>query len=146
MRGALGEPRAEFACQFRRSRGFLGVGADSDARRLICRGQGWSIIVSVQAQSLEILENAAVPPAQARAIVQAIEIEIEGARNILATKQDLLALRHELLEKLAEFRSELRVEMHVIASSLMRQMYGAMLGQLAVLLGIAYFFVSHLNH
>ena len=49
----------------------------------------------VQAASLEILEKAAVPPAQARAIVQAIEIEIAGAKDTLATKQDVLILRHE---------------------------------------------------
>jgi hypothetical protein len=65
--------------------------------------------MAVQAASLEVLEKAAVPPAQARAIVQAIEIELAGARDTLATKHDL----------------------------------AAMLGQLAVLLGVAYFFVSH---
>src|SRR2546430_3031300 len=37
--------------------------------------------MAVQAASLEILEKAAVPPAQARAIVQAIEIEIAGDRK-----------------------------------------------------------------
>jgi hypothetical protein len=37
--------------------------------------------------SLEILEKAAVPPAQARAIVQAIEIEIAGAKDTLATSK-----------------------------------------------------------
>ena len=41
--------------------------------------------MAVQAASLEILEKAAVPPAQARAIVQAIEIEIAGAKDTLAT-------------------------------------------------------------
>jgi hypothetical protein len=34
--------------------------------------------------------------------------------------------------------------MHSLASSNVRQMYAAMLGQTAVLLGIAYFFVAHL--
>jgi len=69
--------------------------------------------MAVQAASLEILEKANVPPAQARAFVQAIEIEIAGARDTLA-------------------------------SSNVRQRYAAMLGQTAVLLGIAYFFVGHL--
>ena len=64
--------------------------------------------MAVQAASLEILEKAAVPPAQARAIVQAIEIEIAGAKDTLATKQDM--------------------------------------GQFALLLGVAYFFVSHVPH
>ena len=100
--------------------------------------------MAVQAASLEILERANVPPAQARAFVQAIEIEIAGAKDTLATKQDLMVLRNELSEKIAELRAELRTEMHVLASSTVRQMYAAMLGQTAVLLGIAYFFVGHL--
>jgi hypothetical protein len=122
--------------------------------------------MAVQAASLEILEKANVPPAQARAFVQAIEIEIAGAKDTLATKQDLLVLRNELIEKLTGLRTELseriagshtalsgrltektadlRTEMHALASSNVRQMYAAMLGQTAVLLGIAYFFVAHL--
>ena len=59
----------------------------------------------MQAASLEILEKAALPPAQARAIVQAIEIA--GAKDTLATKHDLLLLRHEVTEKLGELRSEI---------------------------------------
>ena len=107
----------------------------------------------VQAASLEILEKANVPAPQARAIVQAIEIEIAGAKETLATKQDMLILRHELAEMRHELKTEittlrggLRSEMHAIASGNLRQMYGAMLGQLAVLLGVAYFFVSHVPH
>lgn len=96
--------------------------------------------MAVQAASLEILEKANVPPAQARAFVQAIEIEIAGARDTLATKQDLLVLRNELTERMADMRTE----MHGLASGNVRQMYAAMLGQTAVLLGIACFFVEHL--
>jgi len=122
--------------------------------------------MAVQAASLEILEKANVPAAQARAFVQAIEIEIEGAKDTLATKHDLLVLRNDLTEKIAELRTELsekiaelgtevndkltgktadlRTEMHALASGNVRQMYAAMLGQTAVLLGIACFFVAHL--
>ena len=107
----------------------------------------------VQAASLEILEKANVPAPQARAIVQAIEIEIAGAKETLATKQDMLILRHEMAEmrhelktEIATLRGDLRSEMHAIASGNLRQMYAAMLGQLAVLLGVAYFFVSHVPH
>jgi hypothetical protein len=96
--------------------------------------------MAVQAASLEILEKANVPPAQARAFVQAIEIEIEGAKDKLATKHDLLVLRNELIEKIAD----LRTEMHALASGNLRQMYAAMLGQTGVLLGVACFFVAHL--
>ena len=136
--------------------------------------------MAVQAASLEILEKAAVPPAQARAIVQAIEIEIAGAKDTLATKQDVLILRHEIAElrtelrsemtelrtelrsEIAELRTELRSkitelrgevegklsqsEFHATMTSSVRHMYGAIMGQFALLLGLAYFFVSHVPH
>ena len=103
-------------------------------------GSVGSILTAVQAASLEILEKADVPPAQARAIVQAMEIQIAGARDTLATKHDLLVLRNELSEKIGD----LRTEMHGLASSNVRQRYAVMLGQTAVLLGVAYLFVAHL--
>src|SRR5215470_17046092 len=129
--------------------------------------------MAVQPASLEVLEKAAVPPAQARAIVQAIEIEIAGAKDTLATKQDMLILRHEmaqlrteLRQEMAELRTELRQEMAELRTELRQdmadlrhgfelrlastvtqpQLYGALLGQMALLLGIAYFFVTHLQH
>jgi hypothetical protein len=91
----------------------------------------------VQAASLEVLDKAAVPPAQARAIVQAIEIEIAGAKDTPATKQDILILRHEM--------AELRTEFQATMTSHVRHMYGAIMGQFALLLGLAYFFVSHVQ-
>jgi hypothetical protein len=118
--------------------------------------------LAVQPASLEVLEKAAVPPAQARAIVQAIEIEIAGARDTLATRQDMLILRHEMAElrtelrqQMAELRSELRQDMADLRHSFELKLastvthphlYGAILGQMALLLGIAYFFVTHVQH
>jgi hypothetical protein len=144
--------------------------------------------MAVQPASLEVLEKAAVPPAQARAIVQAIEIELAGASDTLATKQDTLVLRHETAElraelrrEMAELRTELRQEMAGLRTELRQEMaelraglrqemtnlrhglelkiaatvtqpqlygavLGAILGQMALLLGIAYFFVNHLQH
>ncbi|TLY67982.1 MAG: hypothetical protein E6K47_10360 [Gammaproteobacteria bacterium] len=124
----------------------------------------------MQAASLEVLEKANLPAPQARAIVQAIEIEIAGARDALATKQNTLllsqdtaelghALRkemselgHDLRQEMANMRHGLelkiegvRSEIHASASSISRQMYAALLGQMAVLLGIAYFFVAHVG-
>ena len=52
--------------------------------------------MAMQAESLEVLDKAQFPAGQARAIVRAIEIEINGARDTLATKQDVLMLRHEM--------------------------------------------------
>jgi len=129
--------------------------------------------MAVQPASLEVLEKAAVPPAQARAIVQAIEIEIAGAKDSLASRQDMLIVRHEMAElrtglrqEMAELRTELRQEMSELRTELrgdmadlrhsvelkmatmvtQPQLYGALLGQMALLLGIAYFFVTHLQH
>jgi hypothetical protein len=123
--------------------------------------------MAMQVESLEVLEKAAVAPAQARAIVRAIEIEIAGARDTLATKQDVLALRQDLRQEMTELAAtlrtemaelaatlrtemaeqggQLRAEMHAIASSITRQMYMAVLGQMAVMLGFAYFFATHMR-
>ena len=102
--------------------------------------------MAVLAASLEILEKAAVPPAQARAIVQAIEIEIAGAKDTLATKQDILILRHEIVELRHEIEGKLsQSDFHAAMTSSVRHMYGAIMGQFALLLGVAYFFVSHVQ-
>jgi hypothetical protein len=114
--------------------------------------------MAVQAASLEVLEKAAFPPAQARAVVQAIEIEIAGAKETLATKHDVLILRHEIAELRTEVRAEMAQlrhglgeklshgEFHAAMTSSVRHVYGAIMGQFALLLGLAYFFVSHLQH
>jgi hypothetical protein len=117
----------------------------------------------MQAESLEVLESAAVPPAQARAIVRAIEIELGAAKDTLATKHDLALLGSDLAllgsdlradlrqtearlrEEMAALRGELKAEIHGSASSVTRQMYTALLGQMAVLLGFAYFFATHVR-
>jgi hypothetical protein len=113
----------------------------------------------MQAESLEVLEKASVAPAQARAIVRAIEIEIAGAKDCLATKQDVLGL-HQALDVLrAELRGEMtalgaaiRVEvskqigdLRAEISGVTRQMYVALLGQTAVMLGFFYFFITQLR-
>lgn len=128
----------------------------------------------MQAESLEILEKADVPPAQARAIVRAIEIEIAGAGDQLAMKSDLVVLRQDLRQEVVELGSQLRkemgdlssqlrremgdlraelrkeigdlrAEMHRAISGLARQFYLAILGQTAVMLGFAYFLVTQLR-
>jgi hypothetical protein len=114
------------------------------------------IIVAMQAESLEVLEGANVVPAQARAIVRAIEIEIAGAKDTLATKQDLLLLRQDLRAEISALRIEVKSDLaklegklegmiHGTASGITRQMYTAVLGQMAVLLGFAYFFATHVR-
>ena len=106
----------------------------------------------MQAESLEVLEKASVAPAQARAFVRAIEIEIAGAADTLATKHDFLRLETMLRGEMSALRvqiaqqnAELRAEMHGSAGGIKREMYTAILGQMAVLLGFAYFFATHLR-
>jgi len=112
--------------------------------------------MSMQAESLEILEKASVAPAQARAIVRAIEIEIAGAKDTLATKHDLLALGTELRSEVAALRVELRsdiarlggelhAEIHRAISGSTRQMYMALLGHMAMTLGFIYFLNAQLR-
>ena len=152
--------------------------------------------MSVQPESLEVLEKADVAPAQARAIVRAIEIELAGARDVLATKADVTnlgaslrvemselasSLRSEMSElgsslrgemsaldarlrgemsefraetrtefatlrtDMASWRGELRGEIHAAVGNSTRQMYMALLSQMAVLLGFAYFFATHVH-
>ena len=106
----------------------------------------------MQAESLEVLEKASVAPAQARAIVRAIEIEIAGAKDTLATKHDIVVLQQrmdtlgvELRSEMAKLGSELHAEIHRAVSGSTRQMYLALLGQMAVMLGFFYFFLIQLR-
>ena len=61
------------------------------------------IIMPMQAESLEVLEKADVAPAQARAIVRAIEIEIAGAKDTLATKHDLVLQNQDITNSARRF-------------------------------------------
>jgi hypothetical protein len=159
--------------------------------------------MAMQAESLETLEKASVGPEQARAIVRAIEIEIAGAKDTLATKNDILMLQQridslgaelrgelsgrvselngstgslagQLRAEMATLTAELRTEMTTLAAGLRtematlaaglrtelakqigdlraeisgvtRQMYVALLGQTAVMLGFFYFFITELR-
>jgi hypothetical protein len=127
----------------------------------------------VDASTISVVERHSVAPAQARAIVRAIEIEIAGAKDTLATKNDLLALRHDMRHEFAALRAEmsalakrdelvelgaqlrtemgklgggeLHAEIHRAVSGSTRQMYLALLGQMAVMLGFFYFFLIQLR-
>ena len=99
----------------------------------------------MQAESLEVLEKASVAPAQARAIVRAIEIEIAGAKDTLATKRDLDMLRSELRGEISKLGGELHAEIHRAVSGSTRQMYMALLGHMAMTLGFIYFLNTQLR-
>jgi hypothetical protein len=58
-------------------------------------------------------------------------------------RQEIRQEASEIREEMSEMRGELGAEIHGTASSITRQMYVALVGQMAVLLGVAYFFVTH---
>ena len=106
----------------------------------------------MQIESLEVLEKANVAPAHARAIVRAIEIEIAGAKDTLATKGDLAELRSEMRRLAVELRGEmaklageLHAEIHRAVSASTRQMYVALLGHMAMTLGFVYFLFTQVR-
>jgi hypothetical protein len=78
--------------------------------------------------SLEILKESALPAAQARAMLKVMESEMTSAQEMLATKNDILALG---------------VKMKGIEGALTRWVFTCILGQTAVLAGLGYFFVTH---
>ncbi len=113
--------------------------------------------MTMQIESLEVLEKADVAPVQARAIVRAIEIEMARGTDTLATKndvallrQEIVAFRHEVAASITGLATraelaDLKAEMHGLIGASTRQMYLAILGQMAVMLGFAYFFATHVR-
>ncbi len=80
-----------------------------------------------------------------------LEAKIEGVRGNLETKIE--AVRGSLETKSEGMRGGLetkieglRTEMHRSASSIILQMYVAIFGAMTFLMGLAYFFVTHLKN
>ena len=63
--------------------------------------------MAMQAATLEILEKADLPPRQARAIAQAIELEVSAGHSALATRADFLALRQSMDTQFVSLRQDL---------------------------------------
>jgi hypothetical protein len=102
----------------------------------------------MQAASFEALEKANVPVPFIRALAQVFEIEVPARQQHLATRADLNATRADITALRHDMDlgfEKLRTEMHANSSNLARQMYLAILGQMAVLLSAAYFFVTQLR-
>jgi len=99
------------------------------------------MIVVMSLTSLEILEQAQFPPAQARAIARAIEIDSLAHREDLATKADLAELRHSLELAIEGVKTDCSQRMYDFS----HRIYLAILGQTAVILGAVYFMFTHLR-
>jgi hypothetical protein len=62
----------------------------------------------MKTSSLDLLERSQLSPAQARAILQAVEAEFTERDSTLATRLDLLALKGDLLAARNELQGEIR--------------------------------------
>jgi hypothetical protein len=126
------------------------------------------MIMAVQVATLDILtERGHFEPEVARAIGGAIEMEINHAKDPLATRTELFEVRDNLKREFEDFRSEvkrefaavraefktecslIRAEIQVAAANtkteMMRFMFSALVGQTALLLGIMYFMLRYLR-
>jgi len=65
----------------------------------------------IRKATLELLENADIPPPQARAIVQALEDEMISGTEHLATRHDLQLLQGAMRLEIAGVREELHGDM-----------------------------------
>jgi hypothetical protein len=98
----------------------------------------------MQAASIDILEKASVPPAQARAFVEVIELEFRARSEAFPRKHDLDAAKNYLELKAESHKSALELKIEGVKSELVRGVFLVILGQTAVLLGAAYFFVNQI--
>ena len=97
----------------------------------------------MQPATLAVLERANLPPAQARAISEAVEIEIVAHSQTLTTKLDLAELRRDLEVRIESLRGDLRAEIHGIKGELARWVVLCILGQTAAAFAWANFVVNH---
>ena len=77
----------------------------------------------MKAASLELLEKQ-LPPAQARAILQAMDAEFSARESTVATKRDLELAKLDLERGLHELRDELRGEIRDLRHELELKLEG----------------------
>ena len=99
----------------------------------------------MQTISLDILEKAELPPSQSHAILKVMELELTSGLASLATKGDMAELRAAIRVDMAELRTELRGETKAVEVKLTRWVLTCILGQTAVLAGLGYFALTHLQ-
>jgi len=124
-------------------------------------------IPPVQTASLDLLEKTQLPPNQARAILQAMEMEITARQEPFVTRSELKdafhsleskidglrsdlsfkieSLRGELSVKIEALRGELKADIKGVEGKLMRWTLTCVLSQTAVMAGAVYFALTHLR-
>jgi hypothetical protein len=102
--------------------------------------------------SLDILEKTQLPPSQARAILQVMELELAAREDSLATKDEVKDAVHSLELRIESFRSELKGDIAELKGdikglegSLMRWVLTCIMAQTTVIAGAVYFGLTHLR-
>ncbi len=73
------------------------------------------------------------------------DLKSELVGDMHSLRGEMHSMKSELRSEMHAMKSELRGEMHAMKGDILRHMYTAMLGQLALLLSVAYFFVLHVK-
>jgi hypothetical protein len=106
-----------------------------------------AIILGMQPASLDLLEKTQLPPSQARAILQAMELEITAHEVGFCSRAELKDAVNELVLKIESVRSELslKIEREIRASELrqIRFTVTVALAQTAIMAGALYFSLGH---
>ncbi len=101
----------------------------------------------MQPASLDLLEKTQLPPSQARAILQAMELEITAHEVGFCSRAELKDAVNELVLKIESVRSELslKIEREIRASELrqIRFTVTVALAQTAIMAGALYFSLGH---
>jgi proline dehydrogenase len=104
--------------------------------------------MAMKVETVDILvEQAHLEPQVAVAVAQAMDVAMEENMRDrqLVTVTALAEAKGELLTRIERQGSELRAEIHAVKSDMLRHMYSAIATQMALLLGIAYFFSLHVK-
>lgn len=117
--------------------------------------------MAVQIATLDILTRRAhFEPEVARAIGDAIDLEMNTSRDQLATKSELKAeiallrsdlksglaeLRAEIKQDIAKLRAEVKEDIANCKADMIRWMFSAMLAQTMLFVGLMYFMLQHMR-
>jgi hypothetical protein len=100
--------------------------------------------MDMQVAALDILTTkGGFAPAAARAIGEAMDLQIARSYDDLATNQKLDETRVLLESKIDGFRTELKADMSALEAKLVRWMFTALTGQALVVVGLVRLLMPH---
>jgi len=102
--------------------------------------------MAVQVETLDILtERAHFDPEVARAVGDAITVEVNAARDTLVTKTDLHREIAAVRQEISALRSEMRTEIANLKTDIIKFVFTALATQMALLVGIMLAIIQYLR-